>query len=1384
MLKKEEIKYNIGLDIRTDGIGWSVTDPDGKLLKNGNRHMFGTAVFDEAETNEERRRYRTQRRQRDRCRHRIEILQRLMESDVLQKDPVFYLRLDESALDREDRTVKNLYKSMPDCVFEDNTGKVKENAAIRIYQVRELLLKNRKKADIRYVYMAIAHILKHRGYITEDFEGTPETMKQEAASHLEQYLRFVENNQLLQMVNVTADSVYMLLDAIANQETDEDLLVEIMRSRLLAEGQSLEAIQAAVSLLKGNTAEISKLILNKRKKGVISFTTLQSNQVYDRLSDEAAEAIAHLRSVYEWLYTTRAEAETTPTISEEMNTRFRTHAEDLKELKAWFKKYANSKEYQDYFHNDENQNNYNAYTRSRTGQTNQTDKWNHCSQEAFYQNLRSIFLKYPEGSASAEKMISRMFTAEDGEVIPNGFLPLQRIGLNSEIENSRHLKELEIILENQAEYYPSIRRNAEKIIALCTFRIPYFIGPLKQGIGSPFEPWIQYKTKNTEHIMPWELDSRIDIPSTAESFIDRATNHCTFLIGEKVLPKHSMIYEEYMLLSELNTFYVQFDDPDRPAIRQESIEESGVDPVDKKAGRKNRKRALPEKIKTRLINEVFAVQKKVSVRSVINWLERNAYPGKKNLRLLTKDGKPVEKIYATLSARIDMGNILNRKIDPEKEPDLEKIIKWSTLYTDRKIYVSRLQSEMKGKFTEKQLNRLAGLRYEGWGRYSRALLCDPLCEYNGEKVSVMKLMRARHDTFMRIYHENKYELKTAIRDRNREDEEREIEYNDISSMTVSPAMKRALWTAVKIINEVSRYMRKKPAHIFLRNMRDANARKRELADKNITRYEHLREYYKNYEKATGEKIDPSLKAMLQGKKDKKISDAEYLYMLQLGRCVYSGEKIDLKNQTTYFIDCAVPLFLTSDETLMNNRVLVLKNKRIQGMPLSKHTINTMRPFWERLRDSGMMTGHKFYGLIIEQYEDDTYRYFLKNQLSENSLLIEKVTWLLKKKYTGSIVYGINARLTDVFRKGKELYKTKSLNDMQQAYDAFLTANIGSFVAKNMPEFLRDGGEKQVVIKKKERRGELDKNGVFYGCYAGTYVKKDKDGHKTQESLYPGAEERMRYLETVYSWHDGYVTRKPVEYTGKFYHETRYRPEKTEKPTFLTSKSGSYKHAYIAYMDLIQYQDKRGEFWKEIISIPAFVAQKKEKIMDYIEKDLGYNPENGYENVRIIRSRILLNQETELDGHPYYLRSSSEWINARQLFVKKEHTKNICRAMTVKDPWNTFTAEKEEAEAIRRAADYLIEKFLQLYPVYMKLVKSIRALKDKTASIPVQDIVLLIQILVCSMSTHGDRIQRIAKQLKTIQVEGDNRLSNKTIRAKNIILIDRSVTGLYTKKTVI
>ena len=57
-------------------------------------------------------------------------------------------------------------------------------------------------------------------------------------------------------------------------------------------------------------------------------------------------------------------------------------------------------------------------------------------------------------------------------------------------------------------------------------------------------------------IRPWNFEEIVDKNACRNEFIVKMTNRCTYLIGEKVLPKNSLLYSEYMVLNELNNLVV------------------------------------------------------------------------------------------------------------------------------------------------------------------------------------------------------------------------------------------------------------------------------------------------------------------------------------------------------------------------------------------------------------------------------------------------------------------------------------------------------------------------------------------------------------------------------------------------------------------------------------------------------------------------------------------------------------------------------------------------------------------------------------------------------------------------------------------------------------
>lgn len=97
--------YYLGLDIGTNSVGWAVTDDEYNLCKFKKKDMWGIRLFENGKTAAERRSQRTARRRTDRRKQRIDLLQMLFAEEMAKIDNTFFIRLNESRLHTEDKSV-------------------------------------------------------------------------------------------------------------------------------------------------------------------------------------------------------------------------------------------------------------------------------------------------------------------------------------------------------------------------------------------------------------------------------------------------------------------------------------------------------------------------------------------------------------------------------------------------------------------------------------------------------------------------------------------------------------------------------------------------------------------------------------------------------------------------------------------------------------------------------------------------------------------------------------------------------------------------------------------------------------------------------------------------------------------------------------------------------------------------------------------------------------------------------------------------------------------------------------------------------------------------------------------------------------------------------
>ena len=82
----EHKDYFLGLDIGTSSVGWAVTDQNYNIIKKSGKALWGSRVFEAANTAKERRIFRVARRRLERRKQRIALLQEIFAEEINKVD--------------------------------------------------------------------------------------------------------------------------------------------------------------------------------------------------------------------------------------------------------------------------------------------------------------------------------------------------------------------------------------------------------------------------------------------------------------------------------------------------------------------------------------------------------------------------------------------------------------------------------------------------------------------------------------------------------------------------------------------------------------------------------------------------------------------------------------------------------------------------------------------------------------------------------------------------------------------------------------------------------------------------------------------------------------------------------------------------------------------------------------------------------------------------------------------------------------------------------------------------------------------------------------------------------------------------------------------------
>lgn len=1281
--------YNIGLDIGTNSIGFAVTNLDGELIKVKGKNFWGVRLFEEGKTAVVRRNYRSARRRKSRRKFRLDILKDIFANEVNLIDPNFFEKLNDSYKHKSER--HNKYNIFDDNEFND---KIYYEKFPTIYHLRKHLVESKNKEDIRLVYLALHNIIKYRGnflYEGQNF-GKQESNIEENLESLLMLLNDIYDGGITYSTEDLKKFISFMEDP--KQFKSDKLKKLIIESKDKDINRALKEINKA---LLGNTFDF-KVLLNlddQEEKIEVNFSKdIDEDAILANLVGNE-EIFNLLNKIYNALILKKISGDH-QYISDGMIERYNKHKKDLNILKTFIKKYY-PESYNDIFRNNKNEkiSNYVNYIANPGAN----------SRESFYKYLLNII--------DAKGITDELYDYIKFEISNDTFLRVLNIKDNSVIPFQLHLAELDMIIENQKLYYPFLEDNKEKITSLLTFRIPYYVGPLNKK--SQFA-WLEFKSN--EKVRPWNFFNVVDIEKSAENFIVKMRNKCTYLIEEDVLPKNSLLIKEYELLDELNKIRIN----DKLILRE---------------------------TKEKLIEKIFKKTKKVTINRVELFLKSEL-----NLTNIEIQGTRKDNEFAgNLSSYIDFNNIFGN-VNESNINMIEEIILWITLFSDKKILENKIKNTYP-EITEDQMKKILKLNYSGWSRLSRELLDGLKTKTSDGNETIISLMRKTNQNFMQIINDDKYNFKKFLSEINMRDLSTGITIDDIKEFIKIPSLRKATWQTLLIIEEIIYVMKKEPCNIFLEVTRSdqPKLKTKSRIDKLLKLYEVIKEDATNYNKS----VHDELKNI---KKDNRNLDSEklFLYFIQNGKSMYSDTRLSIDNLSEYEVDHILPRSLIKDDSI-ENKVLVTKTdnqNKGDSLLLNREIIRKQEGYWRYLHSVGLIGSKKLYNLLRTEFNENEIEKFIARQYVETSQIIKNVAELLVSRYKGVGVVLVKSQLTASLRQKLDLYKIRELNDFHHAHDALITSHLGYFCK----EYL-----------KMHKYGEFKRyrNKVTSG---GWVIDKFIDLHQdTGEVLWNGP----KYISTIkesFNYKDYFITKKTEEQKGEFYNQTiekksakRINIKKHMNPELY----GGYTNLNECYGLLVKVEDKKGQSFK-LVSVSrledSLLKHDRNAFNNAISKKLGTN------NFEIVR-KILKYQYVIHNGHPVYIASMNEVNNAKQLYVDKKYQKIMYDIIKKKVEDN-----EENNKILIELYDHINKKIGDEYPLFASIHNKFNLARDGFINLEVSEKAEFIEqmIKITSPAAVNGNFQKFNIKPLTSR---EGRLNIK-VNPNNLLIIDKSITGVFEK----
>lgn len=1347
-------EYSIGLDIGTSSVGWSVIDSNTyKVIKKNTlvnhynlntseetkeikeKALWGVRLFEEAETAVNRRMARSTRRRYDRRRKRIKLLQDIFKEEINKVDNEFFEKLKTSFYSPED--INNIKINLTDFdkknIFSNNKRNGTPKKYPTIYHLRNELVNNPDKKDIRLVYLALHHIIKYRGnflYNNDNFKVNDINI----ADKLKEAFELIDDKELFTL-NTEID--YKNLESIILGKSKNDVNVNLKKEfkNIIDDSKIADEL---VKLIIGNKFNVLTIFgLEKEEDCIekISFNGSEYDDNYDKLSSQLSdkiEILEELKELYDAIFIKKMfNSENATTISALMVEKYDKHKKDLKELKSLLK---------------ENKNEYKRIFKS-------SDK-----EKCIYEKYVDNNIEYNDFKNEIKKALEKVNNIDLAnkiltELNNETYMPRITSTDNGKYPYQFNKEELRKIIENQSKYYSFLKdevNGINKLEKILSFRIPYYVGPLNnrtnnKDIENP-NAWL-IKKEGNKPISIYNFDEVIDKEQTAEKFIERMIKNCTYINNEKAMPINSIFYSRYKVISEIKQISVK---ANNQIIRfdKEQIEN--------------------------IYTDLFLKREKVNRKDLENYLRQDSF-----FRSIgdfeTSGFQGKDRFVSSMKSYIDFfgENGLFNNTDYDLN-DAEDIIKDVTIFEDKELLRTRIER----KYPELNSSRICKLKYSGWSSLSKKLL-DEIYYINPEskeRKSIMDLLLETNENFMQILNNKKYHFQDEINKLNIITENEKINYELVKNLATSPKNKRGIYQALKIVEEIVDFMGYEPKNIAIEMARGDEEKKRTSSRKDQLKsiYDNIKGQVENYKELNKE---------LNEIPDDQITEKVFLYFIQLGKSLYSDEKLDINRLNEYEVDHIMPQSLIKDDSI-DNKALVLKEenrKKRDSLILPKEYRDKCTKWWTHLRKCNLISAKKEFALTRKEYTKDQIEGFINRQLVETRQITKHVANILNNFYKKTKIIYLHANLSHNYREKFELYKYRDLNDYHHAHDAYLAVCLGIYQDKYINKNI-DFNELKELSKqlyKNEQYKELK-----YGYVINSLDNNIRNVNIKTGEVFDNVNFNKTIENTLYR-NDIIISKKTEVKTGEFYNQTKNSKGLAGvelKKGLDTKLYGSYTSLNPSYAVVVKYY-KGNTINQRMVGIPILIDTKLNSdpsvIDNYVKSLLNIKNDESISYV--------LDRENKIVKIPFFTKMKwneqicslvgatdrVEVCNAKEFKIDKlnlkkwKYTLNIL--LNKKKKSNTFDYNKYEND-LKEILNYIYEKVEHEYNLYFNLTSELKDIIDESLiSIEYEEKAIIELLKLLKLNSQNASFKHLAHSSEFGRKKGRS--------IDHATLITQSVTGL-------